>query len=287
MSTMKSYSVNANGIRQHIVEAGEGPPVILLHGFPETGYAWRFQIPVLAERYRVIVPDLRGYGETEKPSTGYDKRNMALDIRELMRELDVPKIALVGHDRGARVATRFAKDFPDLLDRLVVMDNVPTRIVAREMDAKIAKAYWFFMFHLVPDLPEALIAGREHIWLRHFFSDWCHDPQAITGEAFDTYVRAYQAPGAVRGAMSDYRANATDTAQDQEDADTKISVPTMSLWGANFPAVAELFDMPKVWAEMADDLEAHAISHCGHLPHEEQPDEVNRLLLQFLVPWKG
>ncbi len=287
MSTLKSYSVNANGIRQHIVEAGEGPPVILLHGFPETGYAWRFQIPVLAERYRVIVPDLRGYGETEKPSTGYDKRNMALDIRELMRELDVPKIALVGHDRGARVATRFAKDFPDLLDRLVVMDNVPTRIVAREMDAKIAKAYWFFMFHLVPDLPEALIAGREHIWLRHFFSDWCYDPQAITGEAFDTYVRAYQAPGAVRGAMSDYRANATDTAQDQEDADTKISVPTMSLWGANFPAVAELFDMPKVWAEMADHLEAHAISHCGHLPHEEQPDEVNRLLLKFLEPWEG
>ena len=287
MSTLKSYSVNANGIRQHIVEAGEGPPVILLHGFPETGYAWRFQIPVLAERYRVIVPDLRGYGETEKPSTGYDKCNMALDIRELMRELDVPKIALVGHDRGARVATRFAKDFPDLLDRLVVMDNVPTRIVAREMDAKIAKAYWFFMFHLVPDLPEALIAGREHIWLRHFFSDWCYDPQAITGEAFDTYVRAYQAPGAVRGAMSDYRANATDTAQDQEDADTKISVPTMSLWGANFPAVAELFDMPKVWAEMADHLEAHAISHCGHLPHEEQPDEVNRLLLKFLEPWEG
>jgi haloacetate dehalogenase len=200
MSTMKSYSVNANGIRQHIVEAGEGPPVILLHGFPETGYAWRFQIPVLAERYRVIVPDLRGYGETEKPATGYDKRNMALDIRELMRELDIPKIALVGHDRGARVATRFSKDFPDLLDRLVVMDNVPTRVVSRELDAKIAQAYWFFLFHLVPDLPEALIAGREHIWLRHFFSDWCHDPLAITGEAFDTYVKAYQAPGAVRGA---------------------------------------------------------------------------------------
>jgi haloacetate dehalogenase len=287
MSTLKSYSVNANGIRQHIVEAGEGPPVILLHGFPETGYAWRFQIPVLAEHYRVIVPDLRGYGETEKPATGYDKRNMALDIRELMRELDIPKIALVGHDRGARVATRFSKDFPDLLDRLVVMDNVPTRVVSRELDAKIAQAYWFFLFHLVPDLPEALIAGREHIWLRHFFSDWCHDPLAITGEAFDTYVKAYQAPGAVRGAMADYRANATDVAQDQEDEDTKISVPTMSLWGADFLAVGKLFDMPKVWAEMADDLETHAIEQCGHLPQEERPEEVNALLLKFLEPWKG
>lgn len=287
MSTLKSYSINANGIRQHVVEAGDGPPVILLHGFPETGYAWRFQIPVLAERYRVIVPDLRGYGETEKPATGYDKRNMALDIRELMRELNIGKVALVGHDRGARVATRFAKDFPDLLDRLVVMDNVPTRVVSRDLDAKIAQAYWFFLFHLVPDLPEALIAGREHIWLRHFFSDWCHDPQTITGEAFDTYVKAYQAPGAVRGAMADYRANATDVAQDEEDADTRISVPTMSLWGADFLAVGKLFDMPKVWAEMADDLETHAIEQCGHLPQEERPEEVNALLLKFLAPWKG
>ena len=287
MSTLKSYSINANGIRQHVVEAGDGPPVILLHGFPETGYAWRFQIPVLAERYRVIVPDLRGYGETEKPATGYDKRNMALDIRELMRELNIGKVALVGHDRGARVATRFAKDFPDLLDRLVVMDNVPTRVVSRDLDAKIAQAYWFFLFHLVPDLPEALIAGREHIWLRHFFSDWCHDPQTITGEAFDTYVKAYQAPGAVRGAMADYRANATDVAQDEEDADTRISVPTMSLWGADFLAVGKLFDMPKVWAEMDHDLETHAIEQCGHLPQEERPEEVNALLLKFLAPWKG
>ncbi len=106
--------------------------MILLHGFPETSFAWRFQIPVLAQHYRVIAPDLRGYGETDKPATGYDKRTMARDIRELMRALDLPKIALVGHDRGARVATRFAKDYPDLLDRLVVIDNVPTRVVARD-----------------------------------------------------------------------------------------------------------------------------------------------------------
>ena len=103
---------------------------------------------------------------------------------------------------------------PDAIDRLVVIDNVPTRIIARDFDAQKAKAYWFFLFHLVPDLPEALIAGREAIWLRHFFSDWCYDPAAISGEAFDTYVRAYQAPGAVRGAMADYRANAEDVAQD-------------------------------------------------------------------------
>ncbi|MDM9627562.1 alpha/beta hydrolase [Rhizobium sp. S152] len=284
---LKRYGIYANGIRQHVVEAGEGPPVVLLHGFPETNFAWRFQIPVLAERYRVIAPDLRGYGETEKPATGYDKRNMALDLRELMRELQIDKIALVGHDRGARVSTRFAKDYPDLVDRLVVMDNVPTRIVARDLDAKIAKAYWFFLFHLVPDLPEALIAGREHLWLRHFFSDWCYDPAAISGEAFDTYVRAFQAPGAVRGAMSDYRANALDIAEDLEDANVKIACPVMSLWGADFHTVGKLFDMPKIWAEMADNLETHAIPQCGHLPQEEQPEIVNGLLLKFLETWNG
>jgi len=284
---MKSYTVTANGIRQYVVEDGEGTPVILLHGFPETNYAWRYQIPVLAKHFRVIAPDLRGYGETDKPATGYDKRNMARDLRELMRELDIPKVALIGHDRGARVATRFAKDYPELVDRLVVMDNVPTRVVARDINASIAKAYWFFLFHLVPDLPEALIAGREHLWLRHFFSDWTFDPSTISGEAFDTYVRAYQAPGALRGAMSDYRANATDIAQDLEDAETKIACPVMSLWGADFHAVGKLFDMKSVWEEMADDLETHAIEHCGHLPQEEQPDVVNKLLLKFLKTWRG
>ncbi len=285
--SMKSYAVHANGIRQHVVEAGDGPPVVLLHGFPETSFGWRYQIPVLAERYRVIAPDLRGYGETDKPAAGYDKRNMAKDIRDLLHELNLSKIALVGHDRGARVATRFAKDYPELVDRLVVMDNVPTRIVARDIDAKIARAYWFFLFHLVPDLPEALIASREHIWLRHFFSDWCYDPAAITGDAFDTYVRAYQAPGAVRGAMADYRANAEDVAQDSADADIKISCPVMSLWGADFYAVGKLFDMPKIWAEMADNLVTHAIPQCGHLPQEERPDIVNALLLDFLKGWQG
>ncbi|ERK06197.1 Alpha/beta hydrolase fold protein [Pantoea sp. AS-PWVM4] len=284
---MKSYTVQANGIRQFVVEEGEGAPVILLHGFPETNYAWRHQIPVLSKQFRVIAPDLRGYGETDKPASGYDKRNMALDIRELMRELDIHKVALVGHDRGARVATRFAKDYPELVDRLVVMDNVPTRIVARDLNASIAKAYWFFLFHLVPDLPEALIAGREHIWLRHFFSDWTYDPSTISGEAFDTYVKSYQAPGAVRGAMADYRANAQDIAQDLEDAEIKIACPVMSLWGADFHAVGKLFDMASVWSEMADDVQAIAIEQCGHLPQEEQPEKVNQLLMNFLSSWRS
>ncbi|PTQ07490.1 alpha/beta hydrolase [Sphingomonas oleivorans] len=287
MIAINRHTVHANGIRQHYIDAGSGAPVILLHGFPETNYAWRHQIPVLGELYRVIAPDLRGYGETDKPASGYDKRNMARDLAALLDGLGIDRIALVGHDRGARVATRFAKDYPDRVDRLVVMDNVPTRIVAREINAQIAKAYWFFLFHLVPDLPETLIAGKEEQWLRHFFSDWTYDPGSISGEAFDTYVRAYRAPGAVRGAMADYRANAEDVAQDKEDADIKIGCPVLSLWGADFGAVGKLFDMPSVWAEMASDLRAEAIPNCGHLPHEERPEAVNALLLEFLQGWQG
>jgi pimeloyl-ACP methyl ester carboxylesterase len=279
------HTVEANCIRQHYLEAGDGPPVVLLHGFPETSYAWRFQIPELARKYRVIAPDLRGYGETDKPATGYDKRTMANDLRELMQVLDIPKIALVGHDRGARVATRFAKDFPYLLDRLVVMDNVPTRIVSREFSAKLAKSYWFFIFNQVPDLPEALISGREDLWLRHLFSDWCYNPLAIDGEAFDTYVKAYRRPGALRGAMSDYRAIGEDVAQDLVDADQKIACPTLALWGEDFHAVGRMFDMKQVWEEMASNLSVAPIPRAGHLPQEEQPELVNAALLDFLRGW--
>ena len=143
---ISSRTIHANGIRQHYLEAGDGPPVVLLHGFPETSYAWRYQIPELAKRYHVIAPDLRGYGANDKPSSGYDKRTMAMDVRELMRALNLPKIALVGHDRGARVATRFAKDHPEILDRLVVMDNVPTRIVGRELERRKSEGILVFPF---------------------------------------------------------------------------------------------------------------------------------------------
>jgi len=173
------------------------------------------------------------------------------------------------------------------LDRLVVMDNVPTRIVARDFNPIMAKAYWFFIFNQIPDLPEALIAGREDLWLGHLFADWCYNPHTISGEAFDTYVKAYRRPGAVRGALADYRANAEDVAQDKVDADKKIACPTLSLWGADFYAVGQMFDMPAVWAEMAENLKTAEIRQCGHLPQEEQPEIVDQLLMGFLDGWAG
>lgn len=276
------HTVEANGIKQHYVEAGAGPAVILLHGFPLFWYQWRHVIPQLAPHFRVIAPDLRGYGSTEKPPTGYDKRTMANDVLALMQTLGIEKAAIVGHDRGARVATRFAKDHPERLSQLVVMDNIPTRVIFETLDAKLAKPQWFFIFNSVPDLPEALIAGREDVWLRYFFSEWCYNPETIAGEDFQIYVQAYQTAGAVRGAMSDYRAGTEDVEQDNADKDVPIACPTLALWGENSHVVAGLFDVEKIWSEMATHVQFATIPRCGHLPPEEQPDAVSKALLKFL-----
>lgn len=283
---LRHHRVVANGIKQHYVEAGSGPPVILLHGFPFTWYAWRHQIPVLGERYRLIVPDLRGYGATDKALHGYDKRTMANDIRALMAELGIDKAAIIGHDRGARVGLRFVKDHPQATARFAALDNVPTRLIFEGTNARTAQAGWFFFFQGVRDLPESLIYGREEIWLRFILNSWTYDPEALSAEDIATYVRAYSQPGGLRGAFEDYRAWPEDLAQDQVDKDTKIACPTLALWGRDFD-VAKMVDMAAIWREFADDLSTAAIAYSGHMPHEEQPDAVNKALLEFLAPWKG
>jgi len=211
-----------------------------------------------------MAPDLRGYGRTGKPAGGYDKRSMAGDIRGLMDYLGEGRAALVGHDRGARVATRFAKDYPGMIDRLVVMDNIPTREIYASMDAAKARAHWFFIFNSAPDLPEALIAGREETWLRYILQGWT-----------------------CRGACSDYRAGSIDVQQDEQDAGTQVSCPTLALWGEDFELVGKMWDVEGIWRPMAADISFAPIPRCGHLPHEERPDLVNQSLLDFLQPWKA
>jgi haloacetate dehalogenase len=283
---LQHHTANVNGIKMHYVEAGEGPPVVLLHGFPETWYCWRHQLPVLAARYKLIVPDLRGYGETAKPATGYDKRTMANDIHAMLQHCGYEKATIVGHDRGARVATRFAKDYPEAIERLAVMDNIPTRIIFERMNAEIARGHWFFIFNNVPDLPEALISGREEVWLRFIFSSWCYNPELFTPEERAVYVKAYSQPGALRGAFSDYRAGREDVAQDEEDKDVLIGCPTLALWGEDFDIGGRMWDFREVWHKMAKDVRFVSIPQCGHLPHEEKPEVVNRELLTFLEPYE-
>ncbi|QIZ00743.1 alpha/beta fold hydrolase [Streptomyces sp. S1D4-11] len=283
---VEHHTAHLNGIRIHWVSAGSGPVVYLLHGFPETWYGWRHQIPELAEHYTVIAPDLRGYGATEKAKSGYDKRTMANDVIALMDHLGHDKIALIGHDRGARVATRFAKDHPDRLDRLVVVDNVPTRIVADTYDIALARAgYWFFTFLAVPDLPETLVQGREREFLTHFFQAWSYNPELFTPADIDVYVEAYRQPGALRAAFDDYRAGAIDTEQDREDADRLIACRTLVIWGTESDVVGRAYDLRDVWRQMVEQPEFLPIARCGHLTQEEQPHIVTSALLDFLANW--
>jgi pimeloyl-ACP methyl ester carboxylesterase len=277
------HTAALNGITQHWVSAGDGPPVYLLHGFPETWYAWRKQIPVLAEQFTVIAPDLRGYGATEKPASGYDKRTMANDLAALMDHHGHARATVVGHDRGARVGTRFAKDYPARIDRFVTIDNVPTRVLMEKVSPPLAQLGWFLTFLNVPDLPEALIAGREEEWLTHFYRSWSYDPEMLTHEEIDVYVRAYKQPGAVRGAAMDYRASGEDVAQDLVDADQLITCPVLALWGQDFEQNGRFFDVLEVWKGMAHDVRGFGIPQCGHLCMEEQPDVVNNALLAFLA----
>ena len=283
--SLRHHRIAANGIQMHVVEVGSGPPVVLLHGYPETCYAWRKQWPALADRFHVIMPDLRGYGDSDKPATGYDKRTMAEDVLAVVRHFGHSRIALVGHDRSARVATRLAKDYRQFVDRLVVMDNTPTRVVFNNTHAKLARQYWCFYFQQVLDLPEALVAGMEEIFLRHFYSNWTYDPTAITDADVAEYVRAYSQPGAFRGAFSDYRAGPQDLAQDIEDADALIDCPVLALWGADFDLVGKAFDVLEVWRGMTHQVRGAPIAQCDHLPQEEQPEVVNQELLAFRAGW--
>ena len=255
--------------------------MVLLHGYPQTGHMWRKVMPALAERFSVLAPDLRGYGDSDRPATGYDKRTMAADVADVVRTLGLGPVVLVGHDRGARVAHRFALDHPALLSHLVLLDIAPTYDVFMTLDHAGARARWHWFFHQVPDLPEALTAGREEIYLRHMYKAWAYNPAAIEEEAVQEYLRCFRQPGAMRAGFEDYRAAATiDLEHDRADRDTKITAPTLVLWGEERSPQAA--DMLGVWrARCASTVAGHAVRGSGHFIPEEQPQAVVDAVLEF------
>ncbi|MGH7265324.1 MAG: alpha/beta fold hydrolase [Candidatus Rokuibacteriota bacterium] len=279
---MEHRTARVNGIRMHYVVEGSGPPVVLLHGWPQTWYCWRKIIPTLARRYTVLAPDLRGYGDSDKPSTGYDKRTMASDVHELARGLGHARIRLVGHDRGARVAHRYALDHEDAVERLALLDIIPTRITFARLDARSARDHWHWLFHQVPDLPELLVGANVEAYLRYFFHAWSDQTGVFTPEDVRVYVHAFSQPGALRAGFDDYRAGATiDLEQDAADATRRLKPPLLVLWGGEGRrGKSEVLD---VWRGVADDVRGEPILHCGHFLPEEQPDVVSAKLLDFLA----
>jgi haloacetate dehalogenase len=189
-------------------------------------------------------------------------------------------VVLVGHDRGARVAHRFALDHAALLTRLVLLDIAPTYDVFATMNGTNARERWHWLFHLLPDLPEALTAGREEIYLRYLYRRWARNPAAIEEEAVQEYVRCFRQPGAMRAAFEDYRAGGgVDLEHDGADRHRKVGVPTLVLWGAGRAAQAP--DMLAVWRDRCERVEGHVVEDSGHFIPEEQPQAVVDAILAF------
>lgn len=281
---LEAATATVNGIRMHYRIGGTGPPVVLLHGWPQTWYCWRKVLGELSTRHTVIAPDLRGYGRSDKPRHGYDKRTMATDVAELVRALGFERVCVAGHDRGGRVGHRWALDHPDQVARFAVLDIIPTREMWRRLDTGLGSAYWHWLFHLQPDLPERLASQDVAGYLGYFYERWTYQRHGLEPEAVEEYVRAFSAPGALRAGFDDYRASfPDDAAHDDADAEAGrgLTMPVLALWGAG----GLLGSLPtlEIWRDYAADVRGAAIEHCGHFLPEEQPDAVLRHLTGFFV----
>ncbi|MCM3550511.1 alpha/beta hydrolase [Shouchella clausii] len=286
---LKHRYAHVNGIQLHYVEGGEqhSNTVVLLHGFPQSWVLWRFVIPDLVKRYRVLAIDLRGYGDSDKPEgiEGYTKANMAKDIYDLVTHLRLEEVALIGHDRGARVARRFALDYPDYVAGLCLIDILPLEYVYDNLSAsEAAKKYWHWVFQVVAELPEALIAGREEVYLGTLFRRTPHLLEQLKADGvWDEYVRIWKQPGGFQAALNDYRAaHKLDLPnyRVEKEMNKKINQPCLLLWGEN----GNLAGQPvlDIWKEVATMARGKELAGCGHYVPEEQPAAMMQELAPFL-----
>jgi haloacetate dehalogenase len=271
----------------YVAKGGQGPPVLLLHGFPETHLCWRAVAPRLAGKHAVVVPDLRGYGASRAPAggprgEGFSKREMALELVELMSALGHERFAVVGHDRGARVAYRMALDHPDRLTRVAVLNVVPTLEQFERMGAGPSLGFWpWFLLAQPAPFPERLLEADPAAVLDHVFTTWAGDAGAIGEEARQAYLRALNAT-TIPAICADYRASFhVDREHDaaDRDAERRIGVPLLVVIGAE---EAQLADAPDIWRAWADHI-AVAELPGGHFLPEEAPDALVAVLTEFLA----
>lgn len=285
MAGMRRSTVRANGIRMNVWTGGEGPTLVLLHGYPQTGQMWHKVSPTLMKRFNLIIPDLRGYGDSEKARSGFDKKTMAKDIACLASELGHETFFLMGHDRGARVAHRLALDFAERVEKLIVLDIVPTHTIFSRTGRELAAAYWHWFYFQAPDLPEIMIRNSAEPFLQTMFRSLSWRPDAIDDLLFAEYLRAFTSPGTIRCGLEDYRAAASiDYEDDERDLGTKLSCPVYTIWG-QFGKMESLFDVVDTWKEKADNVMGKSLP-CGHFIPEEAPDELLSEIVPFLINQK-
>lgn len=270
------------------VVGGDGPPVLLLHGYPQTHVMWHRVAPALARKYTVVCADLRGYGDSGKPPSdathaGYSKRAMAQDMLELMRDLGHPRFRLVGHDRGGRVAHRLCLDHPDAVAQLVVLDICPTRTMYAKTDQAFATAYYHWFFLIQPfDLPERMIGADPVYYLHRKLGGLGTALSQFDASALAEYERCFNDPATIHATCEDYRAAASiDLEHDTASELQRIACPLLVLWGER-GVVHRLFKPLDEWRAVADDVRGRSLP-CGHYLAEEVPDETLRELTTFFA----
>lgn len=278
--------ITVDGTRIAAWVKGGGPPVLLLHGYPQTHLMWHAVAPALAEHRTVVLTDLRGYGDSDAPPGGrdhasYAKQAMARDQVGVMGDLGFERFAVVGHDRGGRVGHRMALDHPDRVEALAVIDIVPTHYALATADRSMAQAYfhWFFLSQAAP-LPERMIGADPAAWLDACLGGW-GGGEAFHPEAVDAYHQAFARPAAIAASCEDYRAAVTvDYAADEAARDRRVSCPLLVLWGEQ-GFVGHRYDPLSTWRQYAEDVRGQALP-CGHFVPEEAPAPTVEALREFL-----
>ncbi|NUZ06591.1 alpha/beta fold hydrolase [Piscinibacter koreensis] len=281
----------SDGVGIHALVGGEGPPLLLLHGHPQTLAIWHRVAPALAARFTVVAADLRGYGDSSRPTGGadhaaYSKRAMAADGVALMQALGHARFAVLAHDRGARVAHRLALDRPDAVTRMVLLDIAPTLDMYALANDAFARAYWHWFFLIQPaPLPERLIEADPAAYLRDVMGRRSAGLAPFDARALAEYERCLALPGSAHAICEDYRAAAgIDLAHDRADreAGRSLELPLRVLWGAD-GVIERCFDPLALWRRVATDVAGEALP-CGHYIAEEAPDALLAKALPFLLP---
>jgi pimeloyl-ACP methyl ester carboxylesterase len=279
-TTFSHHTASVNGIQMHYVIGGQGDPVVLLHGWPETWYAWRHVMPALAKNHTVIAPDLRGLGDSSKPPTGYDGKTVAEDIHQLVTQLGFKTIFLVGHDIGSFIIYPYAAAHPTEVKGVVVME-VPPPITGFFPPSSMP--LWWIVLHQTPDVPEALVQGKEMEYLSWFFQYLAYNPAAITQADINEYVSHYSAPGGMRAGFEYYRAIPQDAIQNENYSKTNLTMPVLALGAGYIPAFR---GNPNTAAEngmkmLAQNVTGIIVPNSGHFIAEEQPQFVINQLSNF------
>ncbi len=269
--------VQVEDIKLHVVVGGNGPPVVLLHGFPQTWFAWRKVLPLLASSHTVVVPDLRGAGHSDCPQGGYDKATMAADIHEMMHVLGFERYAVCGHDIGAMVALAVACNYRQAVTHLAILDSAMpgwSKWEAIFSDPRV----WHFSFHMKENLPERLLHGREYDYVSTFLFERTYDHSTHSSEDVDTYARAFAQPGRTRAALEWYRAFPKDHADALRWKETPLQIPVLALGGQHRWGL----EMTEIAREFAMDVTGQSVADANHWLAEERPVETAHAILDFL-----